>query len=71
VSQQDRPWRRWLTRGVICHDPLQRHLLCRATNSHDPRPDGTCRDCETVVEPDAPVCAPEVLIHAQPDEDQP
>jgi hypothetical protein len=52
-------------------DMLQRHLLCRATNSHDPRPDGTCRDCGAVVEPDAPVCAPDVAIPVRPDEVEP
>lgn len=49
-------------------DLLQRHLLCAATGLHDPRPDGTCADCEAVVG-DAPVCADDVLIHAQPDQD--
>ena len=51
-------------------DLLQRHLLCAATGLHDPGPDGTCRDCRTVVAPSDPVCADDVLIHAQPDEDQ-
>lgn len=52
-------------------DPLQRHLLCDATGLHDPRPDGVCRDCAADVRPQDPVCAPDVLIHAQPDEAQP
>ena len=49
-------------------DMLQRHLLCRATGLHDRRPDGMCRDCEGPAT--EPVCADDVLIHAQPDEDQ-
>jgi hypothetical protein len=52
------------------HRPLTRPLLCGATTSHDPGPDGTCRDCHAVVAPSDQVCAPDVLIHAQPDEDQ-
>ena len=51
-------------------DLLQRHLLCGATSMHDRGDDGRCRDCTLPLEPDAPVCADDVLIHAQPDEEQ-
>lgn len=52
-------------------DLLQRHLLCGATSMHDRGDDGRCRDCQAVVAPSDPVCADDVLIHAQPDQEQP
>lgn len=41
-------------------DLLQRHLLCDATGLHDRGPDGRCRDCTKVLDPDDPVCRDEV-----------
>jgi hypothetical protein len=49
----------WAPQGISDRqDESGRHLLCPATGLHDPRPDGTCRDCGSVIG-DAPACEQE------------
>lgn len=68
-------WKRWIVTvngtEYVLEDEAARPRLCDVTGLHDPRPDGVCRDCAADVRPQDPVCAPDVLIHAQPDGEQP